>query len=79
MLCLGKGGWTSSTFSKLGDDIHVCSRTRSVQDGDNVYWNMFRKYDIYRALTNTTGNLCIQGEIAGFWSGNRANSIKEPT
>lgn len=67
---------TSSTFSKYVDDIHVCSRTRSVKDGDNVYWNMFRKYNLENVFNSVPGNIAIQGEIAGYWSGNRTNAIQ---
>jgi len=60
---------TSASFSKLGDDIHVCSRNISKKepeegDTENVYWEMFKKYNIENVL-NELGDVVIQGEIAG--------------
>ena len=56
---------TSSTFSKNGDDILVCSRRRALKEGDNVWWNIAKKYDIPNILTAACGDIAIQGEICG--------------
>jgi len=58
---------TSVTFAKVSEDepIHVCSRNLSLEDGDNVYWDMFRKYNIEEILNSLDGLYAIQGEIVG--------------
>lgn len=53
---------TSATYSKLDGKFLVCSRSRSVKDGDNIYWDMARKYDIKSVLPD---GFAVQGEIVG--------------
>lgn len=54
---------TSGTFIKeLDGTFRVCSRNLELQDGDNVYWQMARKYNIQEILKP---GYCIQGEIVG--------------
>lgn len=55
---------TSGTFIKDTDGtFHVCSRNLELEDGDNVYWNMARKYDLMNCLPN---GFSFQGECCGF-------------
>jgi RNA ligase (TIGR02306 family) len=56
---------TSVTYIKDDGDIHVCSRNWSLQDTDNTYWQVFRKYGIEKALAKIPFNCAIQGEIIG--------------
>ena len=56
---------TSVTFIKDNDDIHVCSRNWSLQDNDNTYWQIYRKYNIEKVLAKIPFNCAIQGEIVG--------------
>lgn len=53
---------TSVTFIKKDNEFKVCSRNLELKDGDNVYWNISRKYDIVNIIPNNTS---IQGEICG--------------
>lgn len=51
---------TSATYIKDGD-LRVCSRRLELKDGNNVYWNMARKYNLNRLPEG----VCLQGEIVG--------------
>lgn len=55
---------TSATFANIEGTIHVCSRNLSLKEGDNIYWKMYHKYDISKALTDCP-DYAIQGEICG--------------
>jgi len=52
---------TSATFIKVNDELKVCSRNLELKDGDNAFWNIARKYDLFSLPNNTV----IQGEIVG--------------
>ena len=56
---------TSATYVRFGDEVWVCSRTLAKKDGDNVYWQMNRKYGITDKLLSLPGNFAVQGEICG--------------
>ncbi len=53
---------TSATFYRFNGKFGVCSRNLELKDGENVYWQMVRKYQIADWLPEGT---CIQGEIVG--------------
>jgi hypothetical protein len=54
---------TSGTFIKeLNGTFRVCSRNLELQDGENVYWQMVRKYDLENLMDN---GMAIAGEIVG--------------
>lgn len=54
---------TSATYIKeLDGTFRVCSRNLELHDGENVYWQMARKYNIQEILRP---GYSIQGEIAG--------------
>jgi RNA ligase (TIGR02306 family) len=54
---------TSATFA-YHDELHVCSRNLSKKDGDNVYWNAYRKYKIAEVFEKEK-DVAIQCEIVG--------------
>jgi RNA ligase (TIGR02306 family) len=59
---------TSGTFIKeLDGTFRVCSRNLELEDGDNVYWQMAKKYDLQNLMDN---GMLIQGEICGSIQGN---------
>jgi len=47
----------------------VCSRKLELKDGDNIYWEMARKYELPALLEEMVERIgkyiCVQGEIAG--------------
>lgn len=53
---------TSATYYKFEGKFGVCSRNLELEDGDNVYWNMARQYNIESWLPE---GYAIQGEICG--------------
>ncbi len=53
---------TSGTFYKKDGEFFACSRNRIVKSGDNVYWEMAKKYDLENKLPE---DMAIQGEICG--------------
>lgn len=56
---------TSATYClDLEGNFLCCSRNMARKDGDNVYWNMARKYNI-EAFIREHPNTVIQGEIVG--------------
>jgi RNA ligase (TIGR02306 family) len=57
---------TSATFFLHPRDgsFHACSRNYTIEDGDNLYWEMARKYDI-ETLLRAHPTYAIQGEIVG--------------
>ncbi len=65
-VCTLKCDGTSATFtlSPFDGEFHVCSRNLSLQDGDNVYWNLARELDLERTLRHRAG-LAVQGEVCG--------------
>ncbi len=57
---------TSATFIKNEDEIHVCSRNNSLKQTDNnIYWDMYKKYNLESILNDVPFNVAIQGEICG--------------
>jgi RNA ligase (TIGR02306 family) len=65
---------TSATFAKVNGELHVCSRNLSLNDdGDSVYWRMFRKYDLEEFFAQRD-NFAIQAEIVG--PGIQGNKLK---
>lgn len=60
---------TSATYLLYNNEFIVCSRGFIKKDGDNIYWNIARKYDIENRLRSVYRinniNLGIQGEICG--------------
>lgn len=55
---------TSATFSSFNGEIDVCSRNWSLKDGNNVYWQMFKKYAMDK-IFGMADRFSIQGEIVG--------------
>ncbi len=60
---------TSATYCRLGDEVDVCSRNRSLKepkegDKESVYWKMLKKYKIDEILAENDG-LAIQSEVIG--------------
>jgi len=53
---------TSVTYIKQNNEFKVCSRNLELFDGDNVYWEMARKYHLMSRLPDNTS---VQGEICG--------------
>jgi len=58
------GTSASYTLNSRDGELHVCSRNLSLVDGDNVYWNLARQWEIERILRLNAG-LAIQGEACG--------------
>lgn len=56
---------SSATFIRFNDEKHVCSRRLSLQDGDNAFWHIEKKYNILSKLEQFNLNLAIQGELVG--------------
>ena len=57
---------TSATFliDPRDNEFHACSRNYSIKDGDNIYWNIAKKYGIEEKLRQFP-QYVIQGEIVG--------------
>lgn len=57
---------TSATYCIDPRDgaFHACGRNHSIRDGQNLYWQMARKYDLEAALRGCP-NYAVQGEIVG--------------
>ena len=55
---------TSVTYWTENGEFHVASRNLEVRDGDNVYWEVARRYDLPKKLS-AYPNWVLQGEIAG--------------
>lgn len=62
---------TSCTMYKRDGVFGVCGRNWEMKDGDNIYWDIARKYNIEKELPN---NYAIQGEIIG--EGLQKNPLK---
>lgn len=60
---------TSSTFLSNPLDsgaFHVCGRNFSIQEGDNLYWRVAKRYGLAEKLTDPAfSHYAIQGEIVG--------------
>lgn len=52
---------TSATFGYDNDEFFTCSRNLKIHDGDNVYWNIARKYKLHEIPPY----LVVQGEVVG--------------
>lgn len=55
---------TSATYWIEDGKFRVASRNLEVRDGDNVYWEVARRYDLPKKLS-AYPNWVLQGEIAG--------------
>ena len=67
-----KGDGTSGTFIKeLDGTFRVCSRNLELEDGENVYWRMARKYDLQNLMSE---GMVLVGEIVG--NGIQGNPMK---
>lgn len=53
---------TSSTFYRMDDEFFACSRNWKKRDGDNVYWNIAKKYKLNELIPN---GYAVQGELCG--------------
>lgn len=67
----------SSTFYIKDDIFGVCSRNFDLEDDDNNFWNIARKYDIEIKLRNLEKNIAIQGEIYGLKIQDNKYDLKE--
>jgi len=56
---------TSATYYIKDGNFGVCSRNLELKEGDNIYWNIAKKYDIENKLRKLNKNIALQGEIAG--------------
>lgn len=56
---------TSGTWGYDENEFFACSRNLKVKDGDNVYWNMARKYDLEKKLKVCQTPYVVQAEICG--------------
>ena len=54
-------GTSSSFITPINEDTMVCSRRQVLKDGNNIYWNMARYYN----LLNSFKGIGISGEIYG--------------
>ena len=54
-------GTSSGFITPINEDTMVCSRRQNLKDGNNIYWNMARKYNIL----NSFKGIGINGEIYG--------------
>jgi len=63
---------TSVTFYKWEGRFGVCSRNMDLLEGDSIYWQIAKKYDLANRLLE---GLCIQGEIIG--EGIQKNPLKQ--
>lgn len=57
---------TSATYciDPRTDEFHACGRNQSVQEGENHYWHIARKYELEQVLRRAP-HLAVQGEICG--------------
>lgn len=62
---------TSATYYMFEGKFGVCSRNLELKDGNNIYWNMARKYNLEKIIPD---GICIQGEICG--PGIQGNKLK---
>jgi RNA ligase (TIGR02306 family) len=60
-----KADGTSCTAYLKDGHLGVCSRNWELKDGENIYWQMVRKYGIQDALENLGVNAALQFEIVG--------------
>lgn len=65
---------TSATFYLKDGVFGVCSRNLEMKEGDTVYWQIAKKYEIEDKLRKIGKNIAIQGEIVG--PGIRKNKYK---
>jgi len=56
---------TSGTFYRKDDHFGVCSRNFEKKEGQSVYWEVAKKYDLKSKLENYGKDVAIQGELAG--------------
>lgn len=64
-------GTSLSVFRDALDEVVVCSRNWALKEGDNLYWQMVRKYDLANLIYPFQG---IQAEIYG--PGIQGNPLK---
>lgn len=55
-------GTSLSVIKELDGTFRVCSRNLEMQEGDNIYWQMAKKYDLQNLLGE---GMVIAGEIIG--------------
>jgi len=60
-ITLKMDGW-SATYIKEGNNFTVCSRNFIIPKGNNIYWEMAKKYKLAGKIPN---NSAIQCEICG--------------
>jgi RNA ligase (TIGR02306 family) len=60
-----KADGTSCTAYLKDGHFGACSRNWELKDGDNIYWQMVRKYGIQDVLENLGVNAALQFEIVG--------------
>jgi len=64
-------GSSGSFIKQLDGTFRVCSRNLELEDGDNIYWQMAKKYDLQNLMEK---GMSIQSEIAG--NGIQKNPLK---
>jgi RNA ligase (TIGR02306 family) len=67
VVTLKHDGTSGSFIKELDGTFRVCSRNLELEDGDNIYWQMAKKYDLQNLMNIGTS---IQGEICGSIQGN---------
>lgn len=56
---------SSMTVFLNNGEFGVCSRNVELKEGDNVFWNTAKKYNLENVLHTFNGNYAIQGELVG--------------
>lgn len=56
---------TSASYVYDYEAFLACSRNNARKDGDNVYWNLARQYNLPVVLAHDAGRWAVQGEACG--------------
>jgi len=73
-------------YDKTANEFGVCSRNVKIAEGDNLYWNIVKKYNLQEQLKNYIHQsnlkdislIAIQGEICGPKIQGNTLKLKEP-
>jgi len=68
---------SSGTFFVKDGVFGSCSRNLELQDGNNAFWNIVRKYKIDEKLSSFGKDICIQGEVYGQGIQDNPTGIKD--
>jgi len=67
---------SSGTYFAKDGAFGVCSRNIELEDGDNAFWNVARKYNLSEKLLSIEVPVCVQGEVYGPGIQNNPTGIK---